>query len=64
MKSTFGSFATVILTLGLLVVVALGWGMNIAAVIGTVHDPFTAVFVLRVLGIFFFPIGAIFGWFL
>lgn len=48
-------------------VAAIGWVLNVVALVGMVSDPLsTAVTVgavLRVLGIFFLPLGAIMGYF-
>lgn len=43
---------------------AVGWGLNLVHVIQTVNDPIAGAFILRIVGIFFFPLGGIFGWFL
>lgn len=40
----------------------IGWVLNIIALLGTGAD-ITAMFVLRCIGIFVAPLGAILGWF-
>lgn len=46
-----------------LVAVILGWIMNIVDLFHQSFDPLTAVAVLRVVGIFVPPLGAVMGWF-
>lgn len=48
--------------LGLLLIGAYGWVWNIIAIWHSTHDPLTAQFILRVVGIFVFPVGAILGY--
>ncbi len=40
---------------------ALGWGLNIVALAGTDFSPLTGMAVLRCIGIFVAPLGAILG---
>lgn len=40
-----------------------GWVMNIAEILATASDPITAMFILRCVGIFVAPLGAILGYF-
>lgn len=40
-----------------------GWVWNIIKIVHAVSDPITAMFVLRCVGIFFAPLGAIIGFF-
>lgn len=49
-----------LLIIGVLVVA--GWVMNIMSIWNTIDNPLTAKFILRVIGIFVAPIGAILGW--
>ena len=42
---------------------ACGWVWNIVKLIQAVADPITALFILRIVGIFFAPLGAILGFF-
>lgn len=44
---------------------AIGWGMNLWAVASAfIHNaPFTTMFVGRIIGVFFVPLGAIMGYF-
>lgn len=55
--------ATYFLTMiALWLVFAVGWVMNIVAIWNTADSPLTAKFVLRCIGIFAAPIGAILGY--
>lgn len=49
--------------LGIIAAGVIGWIMNIFALIGTVNGPLDGVFVLRIVGIFVAPLGAIMGLF-
>jgi len=40
-----------------------GWVMNIFDIVAAVSDPITAMFILRCVGIFVAPLGAILGYF-
>jgi len=40
----------------------IGWVMNIIDIIHSSGGPFTVLLVLRIVGIFAFPLGAILGW--
>ncbi len=44
-------------------VVVVGWIMNIVDIISTIADPITGLFILRCVGIFAFPLGAVLGYF-
>jgi len=39
------------------------WGVNLIEVFETFADPVTGLFVLRAVGIFIFPLGALLGFF-
>lgn len=39
-----------------------GWVANIIKVFGAVSDPITGMFILRVVGIFAAPVGAVLGY--
>lgn len=41
----------------------IGWIANIIQLIGIASGPVTTIFVLKCVGIFAFPLGAILGWF-
>lgn len=60
--SKFEKFSP-ILAIGFLVAALAGYVMNIIAVIHTVDIPLTGVFIVRVIGIFFPPVGIIAGYF-
>lgn len=51
----FALFAIVFATIG-------GWIANIVKIFGMSFDPLTAEAVLRVIGVFVFPIGGIMGY--
>ena len=40
----------------------LGWCMNIVKLVGTVDGPVTGMFILRCVGIFLAPLGAVLGY--
>lgn len=44
------------------IVFTVGWVMNIIAIWNTMDNPITAKFILRCIGIFVGPIGAILGY--
>lgn len=54
--TTFAAFAAVILA------GVAGWLMNIFAIVSAVSEPITAMFILRCVGIFIAPLGAILGY--
>lgn len=49
--------------LGMIVAAIVGWFMNIFAIMHTMHGAFDGMFVLRIVGIFVAPLGAILGLF-
>ena len=53
------SFATIVtVVLGII-----GWIMNIAAIVPLLEGDFTPWLVARIIGVLFFPLGAVLGWF-
>lgn len=53
-------------SLGLLIVMLLGvggWIANIVKIVSTMADPISGVFIVRIVGIFAFPLGALLGFF-
>lgn len=40
---------------------AVGWVMNLLKILGAMNDPMTTMLILRVVGLFAFPLGAILG---
>lgn len=62
LKSASGSVIALLLYLTLLVAFVSGWIMNIMAVAGSSFDTITGMLVLRVVGIFIAPLGAVLGW--
>ena len=51
--------------IGVAILAIIGWVMNLVAVINMALDsaPVTAMFILRVVGVFIAFIGAVIGWF-
>ena len=47
----------------LFIVTVAGWVINFFEIIGSFADPIGAEFVMRVIGIFVFPLGSFMGWF-
>ena len=46
------------------IAVLVGWVINIVDLVGMIGgNQLTTLFVARIVGIFFFPLGAILGWF-
>jgi len=58
MKNVIGLVSIVVM--GLMVA---GWVKNLFALIGSNFDPITGEVMLRVIGVFIAPIGAVMGWF-
>lgn len=42
---------------------AIGWALNIIAVVGSLDAGLTGLFVLRIVGIFVAPLGSVLGFF-
>lgn len=40
----------------------IGWVANIVKIFMTINDAITGMFIARVFGVFFFPVGCILGW--
>ncbi len=47
----------------LLLVLGVGWVMNIVTIIGMLSDPITGMFIFRCVGIFVMPLGGVLGYF-
>ncbi len=65
MKNTIDDFivlVTIISFFTLIAAVALGWVFNVMAIWHSIDNPITAKFILRCIGIFVLPIGAILGY--
>lgn len=54
--------AGIFLWIALWVAMFIGWVLNIIALVHSVSGPVTTLFVLRIVGIFAFPLGGILGW--
>jgi len=46
----------------LLLVALAGWVMNIIEIYNHVNEPVTGMFVLRLIGVVFAPLGMVLGW--
>jgi hypothetical protein len=54
--------STLLFYLGLIGFLVWGWLLNVVKLISILDGDVTAVFVARVAGVFFFPLGVILGW--
>jgi hypothetical protein len=54
----FGIAYVAVIVLGVI-----GWVMNITTIVSHINDPVTGMTVLRAVGIFLFPLGAVLGYF-
>lgn len=62
MKKTASPFAGLI-ALSVIAAGVIGWILNIGALIHTLGDPITGLFILRCVGIFVAPLGSVLGYF-
>ena len=65
-RFTLGEMFGIVATLATIVTVVLGvigWIMNIAAIIPLLDGDFTPWLIARIIGVVFFPLGAVLGWF-
>jgi hypothetical protein len=62
-KNQKGNAAFGLMLILLWITMAVGWVMNIVDLFGEAAGAITALFVLRIVGIFVFPLGAILGFF-
>jgi hypothetical protein len=60
MNVVFGFYLMII---ALWVIGFIGWVLNIFAILRVMNDPLTTLLVLRIVGIFAAPLGAILGFF-
>lgn len=58
----FGIVAT-LATITTVVLGIIGWIMNIAAIVPLLEGDVTPWLVARIIGVLFFPLGAVLGWF-
>lgn len=63
-SSALGDFIYSLAVLSIIVFLVGGWILNIIALIAMIDGGVTAAFVLRVVGVFIAPLGAILGWFM
>lgn len=62
-RYTIASLILLIVYMLVVMLVVIGWVRNIIDIVAIVELPMTGMFVLRVVGIFVFPLGGILGWF-
>lgn len=65
-RFTLGEKFRIVATLATITTVVLGiigWIMNIAAIVPLLEGDFTPWLVARIIGVLFFPLGAVLGWF-
>ena len=55
--------ATLLAYVGVVVLGIIGWIMNIAAIVPLLDGDFTPWLIARIVGVVFFPLGAVLGWF-
>ncbi len=55
--------ATVLASVCVVVLGIIGWIMNIAAIVPLLDGDFTPWLIARIVGVVFFPLGAVLGWF-
>lgn len=58
----FAAFLVFLFSVAVIAVAGIGWVLNIAHLVASISAPITALFILRVVGIFALPLGAILGW--
>jgi hypothetical protein len=63
MKTSNFSVGVLVFYLVLLALIGYGWIMNIVTISGSSFSDITGVLVLRVVGIFVAPLGAVLGYF-
>lgn len=65
MKADSVSVIAALLVVALWIAGAIGWFMNLFAVVGMAMDgyPMGSEFVLRIIGTVVFPVGGLLGWF-
>lgn len=57
------SVMTLVFALTFIVAIAIGWVMNIVTIAGSSFNDITGILVLRVIGVFVAPLGAVLGYF-
>lgn len=62
-KETDGIAVLSFISLFVAIFLIIGWIMNIFDLLGASFDPLTGEVVVRLIGIFVFPLGGILGWF-
>ncbi len=63
MKNQKGFTSVEFIVVVLLLAGIVGWIMNIAAIVHSDFDHFTGLLVVRIIGIFVAPLGAVLGYF-
>lgn len=62
---TIGLISSIVLVIGFIALwvgAIAGWVMNIIAIVGGIHGALTTEMIVRLIGVPFFPLGAIMGW--
>lgn len=60
--SDAGTIVIVLLTISVVIASVTGWVFNIIEIFNIANAPITGMFVLRIVGIFVAPLGAILGY--
>ena len=60
--SNSGAIWFIIFACGAWLAAILGWVLNIVKLITTINDPITNMFIARIVGVVFAPLGAILGY--
>lgn len=63
MKSQLGNGYVILFGLLLAAAGLFGWVWNIVKIIGSCCDPLTGMLVMRIIGVFVAPLGAVLGYF-
>ena len=58
-----GGALAFLIYLAVIILAAIGWIIDLVKIIHHINDPLTAMFVLRIVGIFVVPVGSILGLF-
>lgn len=58
----YGGVISSVIVLGLVALICIGWVVNIVKIVYSLGGDITAMFVGRIVGVFFFPLGGIVGW--
>jgi hypothetical protein len=56
------AIAALLVYVSLIVLLLTGWILNILKLVAILGGDVTAMFIARIVGVFFFPLGVILGW--